>query len=192
MSGCGPCPGSSVGPALLWVAPLPQASPALSGVTSGCLPALWPPLLWCVSGSRTRHLATCPTPRHCAGTTPSALVLSSRPDPAPADAVPRAVPVRSPVGTPCRELLLPAIPPEGSPWIHSARLTAWMRSGGSARQHGRAGQRVAPGDGSPCPCEVWEVTLVAGMPACHCLCWDWARAWCPQPRQLSCRSRGQP
>lgn len=72
---------------------------------------------------------------------------------------------------PCRELLLPCILSEGSPRIHSACLTAWMRSSGSTCRHGQAGQCVAPGDGSPCPCAVWKVMLVAGILACHCLCW---------------------
>lgn len=94
-SGCGPYRGSSMCLALLWVAPLPQAPSALSDITPGCLPAQSPPFLWCMSGRRTRHLAGRPTCRHCAGTIPSALMLSSRPDPAPADAGLRAVPERS-------------------------------------------------------------------------------------------------
>lgn len=52
-----------------------------------------PLLLWCMSGSRNRHPATGPAPRHGAGTVPlHGGTLGSWPDPALADAVLRAAP----------------------------------------------------------------------------------------------------
>lgn len=106
------------------------------------------PPLWC----HTEHPArSCPCRRSAAGS--------------PWRAHPRAPCAVSYCCQPSRR--------EGSPWIHTAHLTAWMRSGGSVCRPGRAGQHVAPGDGRPLPMRgvggadgSWDATIACPRIRC--------------------------